>query len=213
MSKRQVLGGLVFVLCVSSLCVGQATDMTTTKVKLQLQNVRVDTVLVELAVQYEVSIGFERSDLDRPETRLSVDETQTTVKDLLDHIVKEVSLYKWELQDGVINIVPVRGRNHLLEEFLRLNVKEFKGKGDMSKFNLRNRILDLPEVELFLQVNNLRTQRLSDYPYRPSIYANDADLSISGTEVLGILNNIIAKSEYNLWTLSHDGKGTLHLAF
>lgn len=213
MNKRQILGGIFLILLVSSISVGQTTDITATKVKLRLQNVRVGTILGELAIDSEVSIGFEYSDLDRPETRLSVDETQSTVKELMDHIVKEVPLYKWELRDGVINIVPVRGRNPLLEEFLRLNVREFKGTGDMIKFDLRNHIYDLPEVQLFFQVNNLRTERLRDYPTRRSIYANDADLSISGTDVLGILNNIVAKSEYNLWILSHDGKGTLYLAF
>jgi len=123
----------------------------------------VQSVLVELATQFEVSIGFERSDLDGPENRLSVDETQSTVKELLDHLVKEVPLYKWELCDGVINIVPVRGRSRRLEDFLRIQVQELKGQGDMNKFNLRNHIMDLPEVELFLKVNNLRTERLRDY--------------------------------------------------
>ena len=211
MNKRHILGGIFLLLLVSSLCVGQTTDMTSNRIKLQLQEVRVSAVLAALAVQSEVAIGFERSDLDGPETRLSVDETQTTVKELLDHIVKEVPLYKWQLRDGVINIMPVRGRSRLLEDFLRTQVREFKGKGDMNKFNLRNHILDLAEVELFLKVNNLRTERLRDYIYRRSIHANEADLSISGTDVLGILNNIIAKSEYNLWILSHGGKGTLHL--
>lgn len=213
MNKRQVLGSVFLLLTLSYLGVGQTTDVTTKPIKLQLRNVQVQSVLVELAVQSEVPIGFERSDLDGPESRLNVDETQSTVKELLDHLVQEVPLYKWELCDGVINIVPVRGRSRLLENFLRIRVGEFKGKGDMNKFNLRNHILDLPEVGLFLKVNNLRTERLRDYIYRRSIYSNDADLSISGTEVLRILNNIIAKSEYNLWILTLDGKSTLHLSF
>jgi hypothetical protein len=212
MNKRRVLGSFLLLL-VSYLSFGQNTDVTTKPIKLQLRNVRVQSVLVELAIQSEVPLGFERSDLDGPESRLSVDETRGTVRELLDHLVKAVPIYKWELCDGVINVVPVRGRSRLLENFLRIHVGEFKGKGDMNKFNLRGHILDLPEVELFLKVNNLRAERLRDYIYRRSIYANDADLSISGTEVLRILNNIIAKSEYNLWILAHDGKSTLHLSF
>lgn len=213
MNKRHVLGSIFFILVIGFLAVGQSADVTTKPIKLQLKDIRVQNILLELAVQYEVSIGFERSDLDKPEIRLSVDETQSTVKELLDHLIKEMPLYKWELCDGVINIVPVHGRSRLLEDFLSSQVREFKGKGDMNKFNLRNHILDLPEVELFLKVNNLRTERLRDYIYRRSIYANDADLSTSGTDVLRILNNIVAKSEYNLWILAHDGKGTLHLSF
>lgn len=60
---------------------------------------------------------------------------------------------------------------------------------------------------------NLKTERLRDYPYRPSIYAKDLDLSLSGTDVLGILNNSASKSEHHLWILSHDRDGTLHLNF
>ena len=88
MNKRRVLGSIFLLLLVSSLCVSQPTDMTSNRIKLRLQKVRVNAVLAALAVQSEVSIGFERSDLDGPETRLSVDETQSTVKELLDHLVK-----------------------------------------------------------------------------------------------------------------------------
>lgn len=62
MNKRHILGGIFLLLLVSSLCVGQTTDMTSNRIKLQLQKVRVSAVLAALAVQSEVSIGFERSD-------------------------------------------------------------------------------------------------------------------------------------------------------
>jgi hypothetical protein len=168
---------------------------------------------MELAIESGVSIGFERSDLDDPQTTLSLDENQRTVRDVLNHIVKHVPIYKWETHDGIINFMPVRGRNPILENFLSIQVQEFKATTNVTKFDLRNKIYDLPEVELFIRVNNLKTERLRDYPYRSSIYANDADLGISGTNVLGILNNIISKSEHHLWMLCHDGRGTLYLAF
>ena len=79
---NKVLGSVFLILLISYLGVGQTPDVTTKPIKLQLKNVRVQSVLVELATQFEVSIGFERSDLDGPENRLSVDETQSTVKEL-----------------------------------------------------------------------------------------------------------------------------------
>lgn len=204
--------GVFFILLVCSSAFAQTADVTTKPIKLTLKNVRVQRVLVELAINSGVSIGFERSDLDDPKTTLSVDENQRTVKDVLNHIVKHVPLYKWEAHDGVITVIPVRGRNPLLENFLSIQVRDFKATTNVNKFTLRNKIYDLPEVELFLKVSNLKTERLRDYPYRPSIYANDADLSLSGTDVLGILNNIISKSEHHFWMLCHDGEGTLYLA-
>src|SRR5215217_2850971 len=98
-----------------------------------------------------------------PKTGSASTRLKARLKSCRDHFVKEVPLYKWELCDGIINIVPVRGRSRRLEDFLRIQVQEFKGQGDMNKFNLRNHIMDLPEVELFLKVNNLRTERLRDY--------------------------------------------------
>ncbi len=213
MNKHIVLGGIFLILLVCSQGSGQTTDVTTTRVELQLKNVRVMNVLAALAVQYEVYIGFERSDLDTTEIRLSVDANQSTIKDVLNHIVKEIPFYKWELRDGVINFVPVRGRSRVLEDFLSIHVREFKANSDLNKFALRNYVYDLPEVELFLKAKSLKTERFRDYPYRPSIYAKDVDLSISGTDLLGILNNIVLKSEHNLWVLSHDGNGTLYLSF
>ena len=210
---NHVLSGVFFMLVLCSSAFAQTADVGTNPVTVQLKNVRVQRVLVELAIQSEVSIGFERSDLDVPKITLSVDKGHRTVRDVLNHIVKEVPFYRWEMRDGVVNMVPVRGRSRVLENFLSIHVREFKANSDLNKFDLRNYILDLPEVELFLKVNNLKTERLRDYPYRPSIYAKDVDLSIVGTDVLGILNNIVSKGEHHLWMLSHDVDGTLYLGF
>jgi hypothetical protein len=211
---NHVRSGIFVVLLACSSAFGQTDDVTTKSVKLSLKNVSVQRVLIELSIESGVSIGFERSDLDDSQTSLSVDESQRTVRDVLNHIVKQVPLYKWKTHDGIIILMPVRGRSPILETFLNIQVREFKAKtGELTKFDLRNYIYDLPEVELFLKVNNLKTERLRDYAYRPSIYANDVDLSISGTNVLGIVNNIISKSEHHVWMLSHDREGTLYLAF
>lgn len=206
-----VSGVLMLVACSSAFA--QTADVPTNPVTVDLKNVRVQRVLVELAIQSEVSIGFERSDLDVPQMTLSVDKSYRTVTDVLNHIVKEVPIYRWEMRDGVINMVPARGRSRVLQDFLAIHVREFKANSYLNKFDLRNCILDLPEVELFLKANNLKTERLRDYPYRPSIYARDVELSIAGTDVLGILNNIVSKGEHHLWILSHDGNGNLYLGF
>ena len=210
---NRVHTAVFFILLACSSAFAQTADVTTTPVELTVKNVRVQTVLVKLCIESGVSIGFERSDLDDSKTTLSVDENQRTVGDVLNHIVKQVPMYKWELLDGIINVIPVRGRNPLLENFLSIQVREYKATTDFNKFTLRNKIYDLPEVELFLTVSKLKTERLRDHPYHPSIYANDADLSISGTNVLGILNNIISKSEHHFWMLCHDEEKTLYLAF
>jgi hypothetical protein len=156
-------------------------------------------------------MGFERSDLDDATKTLDIDVSQKSVFDVLNLIVEKAPIYKREIRNGVVNIVPVQGRSALLQRFLTIEVQRFDGKGDMLKFALRNRIQDLPQVKTFLTENKLQTDRLRDYVYHRSIYANDADLGISQTDIQGVLNNIVAKSEYNLWIVSVDANGSFYL--
>ena len=125
---NHVRSGVFFVLLVCSSTFGHTADVTTEPVKLTLKNMRVQMVLVPLIIESEISIGFERSDLDDAKMAISVDESQRTVKDVLDHIVQQVPIYKWETHDGIINMMPVRGRSPLLENFLTIQVREFKAK-------------------------------------------------------------------------------------
>jgi hypothetical protein len=204
-----VAGFIILVL--TSSVVGQQPNGLNDLVDLHVRKARVDDILVKLAVQCEVPMGFERSDLDGANTTLDLDVSRKTVFDVLNLIIEKVPIYRWEIRNRVVNVVPVQGRSALLEKFLSIEIVRFDGKGDMIKFDLRNRILELPQVKAFLDKNNLHTERLRDYSYKPSIYANDADLGIQQTDVIGVLNNIVAKSEYNLWIVSIDANGSLHL--
>jgi hypothetical protein len=113
----------------------------------------------------------------------------------------------------MINVLPVNGRNSVLEKFRALPVEKFEARSTEIKYELRNRIYDLPQVQHFLNENKLQTDRLRDYGYRPSVYARDVDLSVSNTTVEALINNIIRLGEHNFWSLAVDSKGTLYLSF
>ena len=210
---RLIVIGLVCILAPGSIAAGQEPKGLNDLVRLQVRKVRVAEALARITVQSEISIGFERSKLDGPDSTITFDGPPKPALELLNLIVQQVPIYKWEVRDGVINVLPVNGRSSLLEKFRALPVEKFEARSTLIKFELRNRIFDLPQVQQFLNENKLHTDRLRDYGYRPSIYARDVDLSVSNTNVEGLINNIIRLGEHNFWSLALDDKGTLYLSF
>lgn len=100
--------------------------------------------------------------MDGPDTTVTIDGPPKPALDILNLIVQQVPLYKWEVRDGVINVLPVKGRNRILEKFRALPVEKFEARSTMIKFEMRNRIYDLPQLQQFLNENNLHTDRLRD---------------------------------------------------
>lgn len=208
-----VITTVVLILIPTSLALGQEPKGLNDLVRVQVRKARVADVLARIAVESEISIGFERSELDGPNYTVSIDGPAKPALDILNLLVERVPIYKWEVRNGVINVLPVNGRSSILEKFRALPVEKFAARSTEIKFELRNRIYDLPQVQQFLNENKLRTERLRDYAYRPSIYARDVDLTVENTTVEGLINNIIRLGEHNFWSLALDGKGTLYLSF
>lgn len=114
--------------------------------------------------------------------------------------------YRWEVKDGVINFVPTQSTDQLLSKLLDTPVSRFAPAKALNKFKLRNVVADLPEVKGFLDLNEVTVSRL-EYPTYPSVYSNgDLDLSISDTNVRGVLNKIVRDSEHKLWIVKRGDK-------
>ena len=56
-----------------------------------------------------------------------------------------------------------------------------------------------------MEANSVEAEMLG-YPHKPSIYANDADLSDTNTTLHSLLNKIIRESEHNCWMLKWEDK-------
>ncbi len=76
---------------------------------------------------------------------------------VLDSIVSQMDNYKWEINDGVVNIIPTKGRDKNFENLLSLEIKSFYLGEDASRGRVRHQIKILPEVKKFLDENGLRT--------------------------------------------------------
>jgi hypothetical protein len=192
---------IVQLLLSASYVVGQipSEDLTTQSLTLRIENETLITCLATLAVEYRVPIGLEVALNHDDKARLSFDVKNQSLKKILDLICRQEPTYRWEVRDGVINFVPRQSTDQVLSKLLDTHVSRFAPEEGLNKFGLRNAVADLPEVKSFLNVNYVTVSRL-EYPTHPSVYSNgNLDLSISNTNVRGVLNKIIRDSEHKLW--------------
>lgn len=183
--------------------VGQipSEGLTTQSLTLRVENETLITCLATLAVEYRVPIGLDVAFNHDDKARLSFDVKNESLKKILDLICRQEPAYRWEVRDGVINFVPTQSTDQFLSKLLDTHVSRFAPEKGLNKFGLRNVVVDLPEVKSFLSANNITVSRL-EYPTYPSVYSNEAlDLSISNTNLRGVLNKIIRDSEHKLWIM------------
>lgn len=77
------------------------------------------------------------------------------LEDVLNQIVGQMKNYEWEINDDVVNIFPVKGRDERYKKLLELNIKNFKVEKPALIFVIRNNIIDLPEVKGFLDESKI----------------------------------------------------------
>lgn len=163
--------------------------------------------LSTLNVDHKIPIGFEVALGHKAQYHLNIDLDNATLEDVLNEIVRQEMGYRWELRDGVINFIPIRSRDDFLEKLLNTPIRRFDQPKKLGKFQIRDAIVELPEVVALLKANGVTASHYG-YPYHySSIYRNEkVDLSISGTDVRGILNKVIRETEHNMWMVSRSGK-------
>jgi hypothetical protein len=164
---------------------------------------------------HRVPIGFEQAIDSRDNLNRHIRLQSGTLKAVLDSLIAQEPRYKWELRDGVISVTPIVDRDPFLARFLDTKVSQFEPpKGTTDKFKLRDAVLGLPEVRELLQVNGV-TVKPYDYPYGRSIYSeDDVDLTMTNTDVRGVLNNIARRTEHKIWSLERvGGKAQLLLTY
>ena len=179
-----VINCLILLLVANSFSFGQekTIELKDKKITLNLENKSLDVIFCYLIQQYDVPIGLEGSTLDndhedylfqtQPLSSRQIDYIITgsgikrdrtfsiNVKDaglemVLDQIVRQMKYYKWEINDGVVNIIPVRGRDERYEKLMELKINNYTLEKDMPTGFVKTKIYDLPEVKAFLAENKI----------------------------------------------------------
>ena len=104
--------------------------------------------LNEGSISIKVEPGFEVK-----ENWITVNAENSPLEQVLDSIVEQMKNYKWEINDEVVNIIPVQGRDSRYEKLLNLEIKEYAVSKDRNFGAIRNKIFKLPEVRNFLLRN------------------------------------------------------------
>ncbi len=75
------------------------------------------------------------------------------LEQVFDQIVGQMENYKWEINDGVVNIFPIKGRDERFEKLLGLNIQRFTFEKGQTVRDITTNILALPEFKRFLKEN------------------------------------------------------------
>lgn len=183
MKPKIILLFLLTCLCFSfSFAQENSTNLKDKKITLKLKDKPLSIVFLHLMVKYDVPIGMEGSTLenenadyvfntnlpyrrpgsefvDRPYAiknhLLTVDVEDVSLETVMDEIVKQMKNYKWEINDEVVNIIPTNGRDKRYEKLLAIKIDNFSFQKDFPIGQIRNDLLDLPEIKKFLSENKI----------------------------------------------------------
>lgn len=199
-----------------------------TRITMHEENEPLWSVLATLTVKYKIPIGLEESLLDRDHDEyelisnipslgvngrdvvssgtnrveshfFTIDADNEKLEKVLDMIVAQMKNYDWEINDDVVNIYPIKGRDKRLSEFLDLRIKKFTLKERSYIFLIRTKLFELPEVTGFLADNNLNFSDMrGDLNFLERRI--DAKFEFSNLTMRELLNRI-TKIKKGGWTL------------
>ena len=187
-------------------------DLIEQLIELHLNGGTLLQALSTLSVDKRVPIGFEPTLTHKDKHRLNINIDNAKLKDVLDTIVQQESDYRWEVRDGVINVIPAKSRDDFVEKFLSTPIRRFDPPKVLGPSQIRDAIVDLPEVVGLLKANGITASHYGYFYHYPSLYATgNVDLSISETDVRGVLNRVVRESEHKMWIVSRSGKNLTSL--
>ena len=87
--------------------------------------------------------------------KFSIYAVDERLEDVLNTIVRQMKIYNWEINDGVVNIFPSKGRDNKFEKLLKTSINRFELKPSPKIRFIRPFLYILPEVKDFLLKNEL----------------------------------------------------------
>ncbi len=106
---------------------------------------------VDGVIKFPVNSRFEP-----PLQPITLDAENERLEDVLNQIIKQITNYKWKINDGVVNIYPIKGRDDRFEKLLNLKIKNFTFEKGDPIWKITTNIKSLPEFSTFTAENNLR---------------------------------------------------------
>lgn len=86
---------------------------------------------------------------------ITVNAENEKLEEVFTQIVEQMLHYKWEINDGVVNIFPTQGRDERIEKLLELNIKKFTFEKGKTIEEITTSIQSLHEFLRFMYKNKL----------------------------------------------------------
>jgi hypothetical protein len=176
-----------------------ATSQTKSILDLKVENVHlygpdIEHILGAMALEYHIPIGLELSVSNS--TFQTIDLEKGTLTDLLTKIIGQYPSYYWQINDGVVNVLPKPGYgDSLSNEVLETKISKFSTKGANTCWNIEKSIMSEPKLK-----RALASHKLGHYgPELTGFYfcnvGNDFVLDVADMQLTVLLNRIIRDND------------------
>jgi hypothetical protein len=198
------------------------------QIEINLTDTSVTEVLSFLAVHENIPVGLERAYDYRDRLMQSmvvidgrinwipsaISIRSGTVRAILDSLVAQDTSYKWDVFDGVVNVFPAVNRDDFLAQFLDARVERFSWTKDVDRFEVRNKLVRMPEIAAFLNKHGV-TSLDRVYDTGVATFIENRTFEVKSGNIRTTLNRIVTECPFKMWTLERigDEKETLLLSF
>lgn len=164
----------------------------------------IDQILGRLAKSYNVPIGLEKIApkvaVSSEERRISVKIEKGTVQDVLDAVIRADPRYQWKEVAGVINVLPRKARNPILE----IPVRSFQ-ISNANWMDVRQAIQMTAEIKGGFERMGLKERSAITVVGSGNNNLPKFSLDLRDTTLRGILNEILKVKGYGFWVFSRYG--------
>lgn len=156
----------------------------------QLNNLRLATLLASFAADYQITIGFE-TDPQKPDPAVTLELRDVTLSQILDAIVQTEPGYQWRHNGEFIEFLPVSDRTSLLDT----SIGTFQVR-DVTAEAAINQVMALPAIQA--ATGSLKALRR---PALPARFKDEKTFSFNLTNVTlrEALNHIAGKTNAKFW--------------
>jgi hypothetical protein len=163
-----------------------------------MYDVYASQVLEFLATEYQFPAGIEIESSDNvadKDKRISIYVFQKPLEFALNEIVRANPRYRWELNEGVVNLLPKEASESLVE----IKIEKFEAI-NMKRIDVRKAIGDIPELGEKLKSLGLEFTTISVWPNKDKRDTMILTVDIKDTTLKSVLNEIAKKTGY--WSAS-----------
>ncbi|MGD9587462.1 MAG: hypothetical protein AB7Q37_09625 [Pyrinomonadaceae bacterium] len=184
------------------------------KITVDLEKQPLGMIFRKLIYDYKIPIGFEESTLDSDHNDfffevnppigqvhpsfgvkqkwITIKVKEASLSDVLATLVVQLGNYRWEIDGGVVNIIPSKGRDVRYQQLLDSRIREFTFEQGMPVGMLREQVRAIPEIKAFLRSTNLNMSDLRN-PYGDPSRPVSEDITEANVTLKELLNSIVRR--------------------